>query len=196
MLPLPFVDVTARIVFYSMFVVFLLVEWRATRHSRGPASTGTDRHTRAFVLACIGVGFAVGFGLAATVTSAAIAVARWPVFVVGVVTMAVGVAIRWWAVAVLGRYFTTDVRVAADQTVIDTGPYRWVRHPSYSGSLLTLVGIGLALGNALSLAVLVLLPLIGYVVRIRVEESALATELGESYTRYAASCSRLLPGLW
>jgi protein-S-isoprenylcysteine O-methyltransferase Ste14 len=61
--------------------------------------------------------------------------------------IAIGIAIRQWAVVVLGRYFTTDVRVHGGQTVVETGPYRWVRHPSYTGMLITFVGIGLALGN-------------------------------------------------
>jgi protein-S-isoprenylcysteine O-methyltransferase Ste14 len=61
--------------------------------------------------------------------------------------MAVGIAIRQWAVMVLGRYFTTNVRVHPGQTVVEEGPYRWVRHPSYTGMLITFVGIGLALWN-------------------------------------------------
>jgi protein-S-isoprenylcysteine O-methyltransferase Ste14 len=99
-------------------------------------------------------------------------------------------------VLVLGRFFTTDVRVHAGQAVVDTGPYRWVRHPSYTGLLITLAGIGLALGNWGALAALVVLPAIGLVVRIRVEERALREALGEPYRRFADSRARLLPGVW
>jgi protein-S-isoprenylcysteine O-methyltransferase Ste14 len=83
-----------------------------------------------------------------------------------------------------------------DQTVIDTGPYRWVRHPSYSGLILTLLGLGPALGNWAALAVLVVVPTVGLVVRIRVEERALLEALGEPYRRFAAGRPRLLPGVW
>jgi protein-S-isoprenylcysteine O-methyltransferase Ste14 len=137
-----------------------------------------------------------GFALAANVHAAAISGGRWPLFVVGVLLMATGIAIRQWAVALLGRYFTIDVRVYSDQTVVDAGPYRWVRHPSYSGLLMTLIGIGLALGNWAALAALTIPSTAGLVVRINVEERALRDALGEPYRRFAASRARLVPGLW
>ena len=67
-------------------------------------------------------------------------------------------AVRLWAVRTLGRWFTTVVRVAPDQQVVAGGPYRWVRHPSYLGLLLTLAGLGLMLSDWLLLASAVLLP--------------------------------------
>jgi protein-S-isoprenylcysteine O-methyltransferase Ste14 len=110
--------------------------------------------------------------------------------------MAAGIVLRQWAVALLGRYFTTDVRVHPGQAVIDTGPYRWVRHPSYTGLLLTLVGIALALGNWAALPVLIVVPAIGVVNRIRVEERALLDGIGEPYRRFAATRARLVPHVW
>jgi protein-S-isoprenylcysteine O-methyltransferase Ste14 len=88
------------------------------------------------------------------------------------------------------------LRVVDEQTVVDRGPYRWVRHPSYTGLLLTLVGLGLALGNWLSVLTLVVLPVAGLVVRIRVEERALLGALGEPYREYAGRHRRLVPGIW
>jgi protein-S-isoprenylcysteine O-methyltransferase Ste14 len=67
------------------------------------------------------------------------------VFAAGLVLMWAGIALRQWAVTVLGRFFTVDVRVQPDQTVVEAGPYRYVRHPSYSGMIITF--LGLALGN-------------------------------------------------
>jgi protein-S-isoprenylcysteine O-methyltransferase Ste14 len=112
------------------------------------------------------------------------------------VLMCAGIAIRQWAVAVLGRFFTTDVRVRPGQTVVDRGPYRWARHPSYTGLIATLVGIGFALGNCAALAVLAVVPTVGIVIRIRTEERVLVEELGELYRRFAAGRARLFPGLW
>lgn len=83
-----------------------------------------------------------------------------------------------------------------DQAVIERGPYRWVRHPSYTGLLMTLAGIGLALGNWAALAMLIVVPTAGLVVRIRCEERALLEGIGEPYRRFAATRSRLIPGLW
>src|SRR4029453_12258605 len=125
-----------------------------------------------------------------------IAYARWPLFVVGLVLMATGIYIRQWAIFTLGRFFTADVRVHPQQTVVERGPYRWVRHPSYSGLIIFLLGLGLALTNWMSLLVLVAVPTAGLVIRIRSEERALLAGLGEPYRRYAAVHQRLFPGVW
>ena len=122
--------------------------------------------------------------------------ARWPLFVIGLVLMAAGVFVRQWAILTLGRFFTVDVRVHPDQTVVERGPYRWVRHPSYSGLLIFFVGLGLALNDWLSVIVLAILPAAGLIIRIRSEERALLTGLGEDYRRYAATRRRLFPGIW
>lgn len=75
--------------------------------------------------------------------------------------MCAGIAIRQWSVALLGQLFTIDVRVHPDQTVVERGPYRWVRHPSYTGLIMSFVGIRLALGNWAALAVLAMVPTAG-----------------------------------
>ena len=83
---------------------------------------------------------------------------RLPLFIVGLVLMAAGVFIRQWAIVVLGRFFTADVRVRSGQTVVSRGPYRWVRHPSYSGLIVFFLGLGLALSSWASLALLAVVP--------------------------------------
>lgn len=107
-----------------------------------------------------------------------------------------GIAMRWWSFRTLGRYFTFTVMTSSDQRVIMTGPYRFVRHPSYLGILLILAGIGISYGNWLSLAAVTLVPLVGFVNRIRVEEDALSAALGQRYRSYAAGHKRLIPGVW
>ncbi|MGH3673238.1 MAG: methyltransferase family protein [Pseudonocardiaceae bacterium] len=81
--------------------------------------------------------------------------------------------------------------------MVDTGPDRWVRHPSYTGALATIVGTGLALGNWVTVAVLTVAPTAALLFRIRVEEAALLAGLGEPYRRYTAAVrARLIPGVW
>jgi protein-S-isoprenylcysteine O-methyltransferase Ste14 len=137
-----------------------------------------------------------GFLVATKVESAAIDFARWPIFVVGAVLTAAGIAFRQWAIAVLGAYFTVDVRVSVDQPVVEAGPYSRVAHPAYTGMVLVFVGLGLMLGNWLSLAFLTLVPAIGLVIRIRVEERAMLVGIGEPYRRFLAGRARLVPGIW
>jgi protein-S-isoprenylcysteine O-methyltransferase Ste14 len=194
--PLPYTDLGARIPFYALVAAFAVLELRVRLRSRlNRGGVRSDRGSFLLVYTSIAAGMTGGFALA-NVHSAAISGGRWPLFVVGVLLMATGIAIRQWAVALLGRFFTIDVRVHSGQTVVDAGPYRWVRHPSYSGLLMTLIGIGMALGNWAALAALIILPTAGLVVRISVEERALTDALGEPYRRFAASRARLVPGLW
>jgi protein-S-isoprenylcysteine O-methyltransferase len=86
--------------------------------------------------------------------------------------------------------------IHADHQLITTGPYRLLRHPSYAGSLLTLAGLGLALGNWLSLLVAVLGALLGFARRIPIEEAVLQTRFGAAYTAWAQRTWRLVPFMW
>ena len=121
--------------------------------------------------------------------------AWWP-FAVGLVLIWAGLALRWWAVLELGRFFQLTVVVQEDHRVVESGPYRVVRHPSYSGLLLIFVGVGFTLGNWLSVAACLVVPLLGLLVRIRAEEAVLNRELGEPYRAYSARTRRLVPRVW
>jgi protein-S-isoprenylcysteine O-methyltransferase Ste14 len=107
-----------------------------------------------------------------------------------------GMGLRLWSVMTLGQYFTYVVKVTPDQKVVDTGPYRLIRHPSYAGGLLSAVGIGLSLCYALGPMIIGLTSLAAYLIRIRVEERALAEGIGEPYRAYMARTRRLIPYVW
>jgi protein-S-isoprenylcysteine O-methyltransferase Ste14 len=113
----------------------------------------------------------------------------------GVAVTGTGVALRQWSIATLGRSFTGHVQIQAGQTVVSSGPYRWLRHPSYTGQWLEMIGVGLATGNALSATVCVTVPLAGFTRRISGEERALATLL-PGYSDYAEGKQRLVPFVW
>jgi protein-S-isoprenylcysteine O-methyltransferase Ste14 len=155
-----------------------------------------DRGSFVVVVARIAIGLAGAGVVAGDITSAELSGARWPLFAAGLALMLAGIVLRQWAIAMLGRSFTVVVRVREGQEVIDTGPYRWVRHPSYTGMLLTFAGYGLALGNWISILCAVLVPLTGIMVRIHFEEQALLEGLGEPYRRFAEGRKRLVPGVW
>jgi protein-S-isoprenylcysteine O-methyltransferase Ste14 len=104
--------------------------------------------------------------------------------------------IRFWAVRELGHAFRTTVEVHDGQDVVDTGPYRLVRHPSYTGLLLIAAGFGLGGGNWPGLALCVVLPALATLRRIRVEENEMIEVLGEPYRDYVTRTKRLFPGVW
>ena len=197
MAPLPYSDSGARIAFYAVLGIFVVLEQRIRLKSWfNRSGAREDRGSLLVVIIAVAAGVAGGFLVAGVAPAAAISEARWPIFVLGVALMCAGIALRQWAIVLLGRFFTVDVRVHAEQTVVERGPYRWLRHPSYTGLIVTFLGIGLALGNWAALPLLVVVPTAGLVVRIRAEERALLDGLGEPYRRFAATRARLIPGVW
>lgn len=187
------------IAFWVLLGLFALgeyaVQFRGLRaRIRGRGGRLVERWSLAVVFVTVVGGFVGGIKLAQGHTGE-ITGGVWPLFGLGLVLMAAGLAIRGWAIITLGRFFTIDVRVQSDQPVVDRGPYRWVRHPSYTGLIIFFGGLGLGLSNWLSLAVLLVVPGVGLAVRIFAEERALLASLGEPYRRFCASRPRLFPRL-
>ena len=119
----------------------------------------------------------------------------WPVLA-GLALIALGIGLRAWSIASLGRFFQYRIEVQAGHRVVTEGPYRYLRHPSYSGIALTIVGFALASGDVLSLLAVAILGGAGLAVRIRAEERQLTEALGAEYRRFAAERRRLVPGVW
>jgi protein-S-isoprenylcysteine O-methyltransferase Ste14 len=114
---------------------------------------------------------------------------------VGIGLIIAGMALRWYAIHLLGQSFTVEVATRPGQAVVERGPYRLIRHPSYAGTLVTIIGVLVACANPV--AVLGLIPaLIAYSYRVRVEERALTEGLGEAYRAYMRRTRRLIPFLY
>ena len=116
-------------------------------------------------------------------------------FYLGIVLMLAGIAFRQWAIFVLGRFFSTTVRILSDHKIVTNGPYRVIRHPSYTGALVILVGLGLGSRTLAGTLIIVVLFGIVYNYRISVEEKALRAEFGQEYVEYAKKTKRLIPFL-
>ncbi len=93
----------------------------------------------------------------------------------------------------LGKSFTGAVIVRTDQPVVEQGAYRYVRHPSYTAGLIMFLGIGLALGNWISITVLMAAVVIVYGYRVAVEERALVAVIGDPYRSYMSRTKRFVP---
>jgi protein-S-isoprenylcysteine O-methyltransferase len=115
---------------------------------------------------------------------------------VGAVLFAAGLALRWYSIIFLGRFFTVNVAIATDHRLIDTGPYRFVRHPSYTGALMAFAGLGFCLCNWGSLAAMIVPTLLVFMRRMRVEEDALSQGLGDKYRDYMRRTKRLIPAIY
>lgn len=108
----------------------------------------------------------------------------------------IGMAWRWRAILYLGKYFTVDVSVAPRQPVIDTGPYRFIRHPAYLGSLLMFIGTGFTFAHPVAVLFMIVPPTVVFLYRIAIEERLLLERLGAPYRAYVARTKRLVPFLY
>jgi len=197
MAPLAYSDTGAKIAFDLVLGMLGASEWSIRiRSGLNRGGTRFDRGSFYFVIATAVLGIGAAFAFASDVPGAALNSSRWPIFVTGLTVIVLGIALRQWSVLILGTFFTVQVQVHTDQTVVDTGPYRFVRHPSYSAIIISFVGIGVALENWLSLAVLIIVPTIGLVARIRIEERVLLDALGEPYRRFSQGRARLISKVW
>jgi protein-S-isoprenylcysteine O-methyltransferase Ste14 len=223
--PFVFANESATAVFVLTLVGSVLVEWLVTLNERRQtesagaeslvgrarlagatlvevatsatsADKGQDRGTKRILVGSMVGALVAGVLAARRLTGLALPGNGWIWVALGAGIAWCGIALRAWAIATLGRFFRRDVTVVQDQPVVTAGPYRRLRHPAYTGNLLIALGVGLMLGNAGALLVLAVVPFLGHIPRIRVEEAALERELGNSYRDFASGRARLVPGLW
>jgi protein-S-isoprenylcysteine O-methyltransferase Ste14 len=195
MLPVPFAghlwyDVIWCVT-YAAWLLFEIISGRA-RKSADPKKA-RDRGSYWFLISMIWAGIWLAFTFCFGLRRAFIPWRRTEIFFAGIALMWAGVAFRWYCMRVLGRYFTYQVDVRAGQTVIEAGPYHYIRHPSYAAALITVIGLGLTLGNWASLFSMVACVAVGYAYRIHVEEAMLVSALGQPYSEYMRRTARLVP---
>jgi protein-S-isoprenylcysteine O-methyltransferase len=152
----------------------------------------TDRRSTVVLIASYGSGIVLAAVLGLLGVATLPVGLRWA----GVALLAAGLGLRAWGMSVLGRFYSRTLRVVSDQHVVTAGPYRWIRHPGYAGSLLVWVGFYLGAGNWAALLVAGSLLVAAYVWRIRGEETMLVDAFGEEYVAYQRRTARLVPHLY
>lgn len=175
--------------------IWLTLDTLVLCRRRTRAAVRADRFSALVIIA------ANAFGICAAVSLAesgigALGHFTMPAQALGFALFLTGVVVRAAAIAQLGRFHTAAVAIQDGHRVVCTGLYRRIRHPSYLGACLVFLGFGLALGNGLSAAAVLLTALVGYVYRIRVEEKMLLELLGAEYRAYCGRTHRFLPGIY
>jgi protein-S-isoprenylcysteine O-methyltransferase len=117
-------------------------------------------------------------------------------YCMGIGLIVLGMAVRWTAIYQLRHFFTVNVALSKDHELIQTGLYRCVRHPSYTGALISFLGLGVAFANPLSTFAISVPIFLVFRFRIAVEETVLLDHFGSTYSDYCARTARLLPGVW
>jgi protein-S-isoprenylcysteine O-methyltransferase Ste14 len=197
LLPLVYTNPGAAAIFLAACLVWNIPEMigafkQTAKVSRKGASI-QDRGSMGILIGLQWVGLALNFLLGGLLPAAAIPWHRTTLFLLGVTLLLLGVALRWYAIWTLGRYFTRDVAVSTDQKVVQNGPYRSIRHPAYSGTFLTMAGVGLAMTNWASLIALFICVFPGHLYRVHVEEKALIQAIGQPYVEYMHRTRRFIP---
>jgi protein-S-isoprenylcysteine O-methyltransferase len=177
-----------------LVAAMIVVEIYASRLRRADAPS-RDRSSLIAIWILIGSGYWIAFSLWSMARPPGPLLGEWALWS-GAAAAVAGIALRVWSIVTLGRYFTYVVKVTPDQKVVETGPYRLLRHPSYAGAWLTGVGIGFSLGYALAPLIIGATQLLAYSIRIAVEEKALAEGIGEPYRAYMTRTKRLIPFIW
>ena len=116
--------------------------------------------------------------------------------IIALLLFAAGLGLRCSAVGRLGRFFTTNVSIQHEHALIITGPYRWVRHPAYSGLLIALAAAGMAMGDVIALLSLTVPSFFALVFRLGIEEGLLNKKFGAAYRDYSKTTWKLLPWLY
>lgn len=191
-------DLLSALALFASVLAWLILEavvqFQQRRRLRpGPHLQREDKGSRLALEILLRLGVGLCYVLAFVAPSAAIGAARYLLFWLGLLLIMLGITLRFYAIHVLGQYFTTTVVVTSTQTVVDAGPYKHIRHPSYTGLLLIMIGFGLTTGNWLSILVLLLCVLPALAYRIHIEEQALQAHIGPPYLEYMQRTKRLIP---
>ena len=153
----------------------------------------SDKGSKLAVIGAANLGMMIGFVVAIALPRLSITTHWKAWFDAGIVIWLGGTIFRFYSMRILGRFFTYDVAVSTGQSVVERGPYRWLRHPSYLGSLVANIGLGMTLTNWLTLFLPVLCSGLAYAYRIPIEERALLDGLGPPYREYVRRTWRLIP---
>ena len=165
------------------------------RHRSGDPARTRDAGTLHLLVVVIGASITLAAGFDALDEARFPRQLQAPLWWLGIALMLAGMPLRWWSIRVLARHFTVDVAIRPDHELVRRGPYRLLRHPSYTGLLMTFLGFALCLGNWLSLAAMLPVALV-LLWRIQVEEQVLAAAFGDRYAAYARQTKRLIPFVW
>ena len=195
-MPVPYVELstTARIVFLASVATLSAGELVQTLRVRRRAAHVDLRAEAVFRVLFFGGILTLPLARA-VVPGAVVGGGAW-LFALGVALAWAGLLLRWSSFVSLGKYFTVVVRTSADQPVVERGPYRVLRHPSYTGLLLVFTGVGVMVGNWVGAVGAVGLILVAVIYRLRIEERALIAALGDRYREFAAGRARLIPYVW
>jgi protein-S-isoprenylcysteine O-methyltransferase len=172
---------------YGFFELFMNLR----NKNKSKVTRSGDKGSIWLLYILITLGYALSFAIGAT------KIGRMPYwntfFAIGAVLVVLGLVIRIVSIMTLRQYFTYSVAKVEGHQLIETGLYKNIRHPGYLGQLMIFLGLSISLSNWLSILLMMIPVVIGYIYRIRVEEKFMADQLGEIYLNYQRRTKRIIP---
>lgn len=186
-----------QLAFWISYTAWCVVEFFIYRRDRRAATGETrDRGSKQIIYAMVFAALTIAFAAPHLWPWARIPLPALPVFWTAIAMIWLGVALRLWAVITLGKHFRFTVHIHDDHKLVTSGPYRFLRHPAYTGGLVTISGIGLAMGNGISFAGAFLCLFVAYAWRIIVEEAALRARFGDAFEAHRRRTWAIIPPVW
>jgi protein-S-isoprenylcysteine O-methyltransferase Ste14 len=180
-----FPNSTTATIFTILFIIILLSELRILLRNK------TNKHDKGS-LPLILIGIFIPLIITISFSFTNLGSLPSTISYLGVILLITGFALRQYSIKILGKYFTPVVQKLKNQKIIQQGPYKYIRHPSYTGLLLELTGTALALSNIISLMITMVLFLPTIFYRIKIEESFLEKHFSE-YKNYKKKTKKLIP---
>jgi protein-S-isoprenylcysteine O-methyltransferase len=185
-----------RLIFFLISAIWVISEvmllaLRRSKNDREDHDMGSIKWLN--IIIYTSVAFAVSFNFLGI---GLIHIALSIIPIIGLSFIVGGIIIRWTAILTLRKYFTTNVVIQSDHRIIKTGLYRFVRHPSYSGSIISFCGLGLVFSNWISFTVLLVPITFAFLKRIQIEEQALSHAFGNEYEIYRKMSWTLFPWIY
>ncbi len=185
-------------IFTAAFWCWIAFEaWVFARERGAARDSSRDRGSTLLLMLLLTVGMTLALNLPQLAPALNVRTFFKALFTLGMALVLGGLLFRLWAVRTLGRFFRTRVMIQEQHRLITSGPYRYLRNPSYTAVLLILTGLGLAIGNWLSALVLFATGVVAYAWRIAaIEEPALARQFGQQFDDYKKKTWALIPFIW
>jgi protein-S-isoprenylcysteine O-methyltransferase Ste14 len=175
---------------YGFFEVFMNLRQR----NKSKVTTSSDKCSLWWLYGLITFGYALSFWIGVTRAGR---INNWDsFFAIGMTLFVIGLLIRIHSLLTLKQYFTYSVAKVEDHKIIETGLYKYIRHPGYLGQFLIFIGISTSISNWLSILAMLIPITLGYLYRIKVEEGFMLEQLGEDYLKYQKRTKRLIPMLY
>jgi len=175
---------------YGLFEIFMSGRLKSKRN----VSKSGDKGSIWLLIITISIGYWLSFIMASTKMGR---IYHWnTLFVTGSILALIGLIIRVSSILTLKQQFTYTVTKIEDHELIVTGLYKRIRHPGYLGQLIIFLGISTCLSNWISILLMIIPVLLGYLNRINVEEKFMVEQMGQKYVDYQKRTKRLIPTIY